>query len=75
MPTELAGLLQERGIRQVVVCGLATDYCVRATALDARQLGLATTVLRRLIRAVDLAPGDGQRAIDEMLAAGVLMEG
>jgi nicotinamidase/pyrazinamidase len=74
MPTELAGLLEERGIRRVVVCGLATDYCVRATALDARQLGLATTVLRPLIRAVDLAPGDGQRAIDEMLAAGVLME-
>jgi nicotinamidase/pyrazinamidase len=74
VPTELARLLTDRGIQRVVVCGLATDYCVRATALDARQLGLDTTVLGSLIRAVDLAPGDGQRALDEMVAAGVVLE-
>ncbi len=74
VPTELSGLLADQGIRRVVVCGLATDYCVRATALDARRLGLGTSVVRSLIRAVDLAPGDGQRAMDEMAAAGVVLE-
>ena len=54
-----------------MVCGLATDYCVKATALDAIGLGFATAVLADGIRAVDLAPGDGQRALDEMAAAGV----
>ena len=75
MPTELAGLLAGSGIERVVVCGLATDYCVGATALDARSLGLHTTVLRDLVRAVDLAPGDGDRMISSMAAAGVVLEG
>jgi nicotinamidase/pyrazinamidase len=75
MPTELDGLLRERGIERVVVTGLATDYCVKATALDARRLGYATTVPRSLIRAVDLTPGDGDRAIAEMTAAGAVIEG
>ncbi len=70
-PTELASLLRASGIDRVVVCGLATDYCVKATALDAIGLGFATAVLADGIRAVDLAPGDGQRALDEMAAAGV----
>jgi nicotinamidase/pyrazinamidase len=70
-PTELAPLLRASGIERVVVCGLATDYCVKATALDAAELGFATAVLADGIRAVDLAPGDGQRALDEMAAAGV----
>ncbi len=73
MPTELPGLLLERGIQRVVICGLATDYCVRATALDALRLGMATTVVRSLIRAVDLVPEDGQHAIEEMVAAGVVV--
>jgi nicotinamidase/pyrazinamidase len=71
IPTELAPLLRERGIGRVVVCGLATDYCVAATALDAAELGFATSVLLDAIRAVDLAPGDGERALASMRAAGV----
>jgi len=70
-PTELEGLLREAGTERVVVCGLATDYCVKATALDARRLGFATAVLIDAIRPVDLAEGDGDRAIEEMTAAGV----
>jgi nicotinamidase/pyrazinamidase len=70
-PTELEGLLRERDIGRVAVCGLATDYCVKATALDAARLGFETGVLVDAVRAVDLAPGDGDRAIDEMTTAGV----
>lgn len=73
-PTPLAGLLAERSIERVVVCGLATDYCVSATALDARTLGYDVTLRTDLVRAVDLAPGDGQRALDAMEAAGVMLE-
>jgi nicotinamidase/pyrazinamidase len=71
VPTELDALLREHGVRRVVVGGLATDYCVRATALDAVRLGYVTQVLADGIRAVDLAPGDGDRAIAEMAAAGI----
>jgi nicotinamidase/pyrazinamidase len=70
-PTELEALLRDARIGNVTVCGLATDYCVRATALDAVRLGFATSVLRDAIAAVDLQPGDGDRALDEMAAAGV----
>jgi len=69
-PTELAGLLRDAGITSVVVVGLATDYCVRATALDALALGLRTTVVRRAVAAVDLQPGDGDAALAEMASAG-----
>jgi nicotinamidase/pyrazinamidase len=70
-PTELAGLLLGRGVRAVVVVGIATDYCVRETAVDAARLGFATTVLTAAVRAVDLAPGDGAAALQAMAAAGV----
>jgi nicotinamidase/pyrazinamidase len=73
-PTELADLLAEAGATRLVVAGLATDYCVKATVLDARRHGYPTTVLEPAIRAVDLRPGDGARAIEEMLAAGALLE-
>ncbi len=73
-PTELEERLRERGIRQVVVAGLATDYCVRATALDAAARGFDTSVLLAAIRAVDLEPGDGERAMAEMAAAGIRLE-
>ena len=69
-PTELDGMLRERGIERVVVCGLATDYCVNATAIDARRLGYATEVLDDAIAAVNLAPEDGAKAIDAMEDAG-----
>jgi nicotinamidase/pyrazinamidase len=68
--TELEARLRERGIERVVVCGLATDYCVKETALDACRLGFETTVLTDAVGAVDLAPGDGERALAEMADAG-----
>ena len=55
----------------MVVSGLATDYCVKATALDALRLGHPTSLLVEAVRAVDLAAGDGDRALAEMAAAGV----
>ena len=69
--TELEGLLRGAGIERVVVCGLATDYCVKATALDAARLGFEAAVLLDAIRPVELQPGDEERAIAEMSAAGV----
>src|SRR5450759_5419820 len=71
VPTELDGLLRGRGIRRVVVCGLATDYCVRATALDAAALGYQASVLVDGVRAVDLQPGDGSSALAALFEAGV----
>jgi nicotinamidase/pyrazinamidase len=69
-PTELEGLLRAAGVERLVVAGLATDYCVEATVLDARALGFEVTVLTSAIRAVDLAEGDGTRALARMRAAG-----
>ena len=69
--TELAGLLKGQGIRRVFVCGLATDYSVKATALDARKAGLDVVVLEDAIQGVEVQPGDCARAIEEMAAAGI----
>jgi nicotinamidase/pyrazinamidase len=71
--TELEAILREQAIERVVVVGLATDYCVMATALDAARLGFTTAVLTDAIAAVDLQPGDGERAIEAMRDAGVTM--
>ena len=71
IPTELEDLLRDAGVQDVVVTGLATDYCVKATALDAVRLGFETAVLADAVAAVDVEPGDGGRAIEEMQAAGV----
>ena len=71
--TELAAILHARGIRRVVVCGLATDYCVAATAIDAAALGFDTSLFRDAVRAVDLVPGDGERALERMAEAGVVL--
>jgi len=73
VPTELEGYLRAQGVARVVLCGLATDYCVKGTALDAARLGLDTGLLLDAIRAVDLEPGDGDRAIEEMREAGVAL--
>jgi nicotinamidase/pyrazinamidase len=73
VPTPLEPLLIESGVSEVVVVGLATDYCVRATALDAIRLGFRATVLTDGIAAVDLQPGDGEDALSEIQAAGVLL--
>ncbi|HXI44966.1 MAG TPA: isochorismatase family protein [Candidatus Acidoferrales bacterium] len=70
IPTELEALLRERSIARVVVCGLATDYCVNATAIDARRLGFATEVIADAIAAVNLQPGDEAAAKAAMADAG-----
>jgi nicotinamidase/pyrazinamidase len=72
--TPLADLLADVAATQLVVCGLATDYCVKSTVLDARAKGYPTTVLQNAIRAVNLQDGDGDKAVEEMLAAGALLE-
>jgi nicotinamidase/pyrazinamidase len=75
IPTELDSTLARGGVKRLVVCGLATDYCVKATALDGLRLGYETAVLLETVRAVNLEPGDGDRALDEMAAAGVRLVG
>ena len=70
IPTTLESLLRERAVSRVVICGLATDYCVNATALDARRLGFETKVLMNAVAAVNLQPGDAERALTAMADAG-----
>ena len=68
--TGLADYLREQGVHELTIMGLATDYCVRFTALDGLWLGFDITVVEDGCRAVELADGDGARAIDEMRSAG-----
>jgi nicotinamidase/pyrazinamidase len=68
--TPLAGVLQARGIRRLFITGLATDYCVRATGRDARAAGLDVVVLKDAVCAVNVQPGDGDRALAELAAEG-----
>lgn len=69
--TGLGDFLRDCGATEVYVLGLATDYCVKATALDAVRLGFTTHLIVDGCRGVELAPGDIDRALDEMKAAGV----
>jgi nicotinamidase/pyrazinamidase len=69
--TGLDELLRRRGVDRVVIAGLATDYCVLETGLDASRQGFDVTVLRDAVRAVDLAPGDGDRALQKLESVGV----
>jgi nicotinamidase/pyrazinamidase len=69
--TGLGDWLRAQGAEDLTVMGLATDYCVKATALDAIALGFAVTLVADGCRAVELHPGDGARALDELRAAGV----
>ncbi len=68
--SELADILRDRDVDRVYVCGLATDYCVRASAIDACREGFETTVVEDAIRAVNVKPDDGERAIADMREAG-----
>jgi nicotinamidase-related amidase len=68
--TNLEELLRERGITQVTVVGLATDYCVKNTALDALRAGFAVTVDSNAVRGVEIEPGDSERALAEVRTAG-----
>ncbi len=71
--TGLYDYLKQRQVTGVVIVGLALDYCVKLTALDALELGLDTTVVSDATRAVNLDPGDGARAIEALRAAGAII--
>jgi nicotinamidase/pyrazinamidase len=68
--TALEELLRAHEVDRVTIGGIATDYCVRHTALDALGLGFGVTIDRAAVRPVDVQPGDGERALDELRAAG-----
>jgi nicotinamidase/pyrazinamidase len=68
--TDLASQLRELEVEELLVGGLAIDYCVKSTVLDALSLGFKVKALEDAMRAVELQPGDGYRAIEEMRAAG-----
>jgi nicotinamidase/pyrazinamidase len=68
--SDLATILSEHDVDEVYVCGLATDYCVRASAIDACAEGFAVTVVEDAIRGVEVKPGDSERALGEMREAG-----
>ncbi len=72
--TSLERVLHDHDIDEVTVCGLATDYCVKNTVLDALAIGLRVRVDERGIRGVDVRAGDSGRAIEEMRAAGATIE-
>jgi nicotinamidase/pyrazinamidase len=71
--TPLARQLAARGVRRLWIGGLATDYCVAATARDALALGLEVVVLTDAVRAVDVAPGDGARALAALATEGATL--
>ena len=71
--TGLGDFLTAQGVKRVIVCGLATDYCVKFTALDAVELGFETVLVPDACRGVNLAPGDSEAAIGQMADAGVII--
>lgn len=72
--TGLADRLRERGVKRLWIGGLAQDVCVRATVLDGLQAGFEVHVLTLATRPVDVQPGDGRRALEEMRTAGAVIE-
>jgi nicotinamidase/pyrazinamidase len=71
--TRLAEWLRAHDVRRLIVAGLATDYCVRASVLEARREGFEVVVIEDAIGAVDVQPGDGERALAEMRQAGATL--
>jgi nicotinamidase/pyrazinamidase len=69
--TDLAKELRRRQVQGLDLLGLATDYCVKFTALDARELGFDVRIISEGCRGVDISPGDSRRALDEMRAVGI----
>ncbi|MBN1849771.1 MAG: bifunctional nicotinamidase/pyrazinamidase [Deltaproteobacteria bacterium] len=69
--TGLGPYLKEEGVEKVFIVGLATDYCVKFTALDAQGLGFKTTVIKQGVRGVELNPGDCDKAFQDMIHAGI----
>jgi nicotinamidase/pyrazinamidase len=74
-PTELEAVLRRGGVSRLVICGLATDYCVKETAIDGLDKGFEVLVLAEAVRAVELEPGDARRAIEAVRGAGAVIEG
>jgi len=72
--TDLAAQLREQKVERVVIGGLATDYCVKNTVLDALKEGFEVIAVEEAMRPVEVNPGDGERAVQEMRAAGALVE-
>jgi nicotinamidase/pyrazinamidase len=72
--TDLAQQLERRGVKRVFVGGLATDYCVLNTVLDALAAGFEVVVLGDAVRAVEVSPGDAERAIAKMGQAGARLQ-
>ena len=70
---DLSQFLRDQGVTDLYVAGLATDYCVKATALDADKNGFETFVVEDAVAAVDVKPGDGAKALKEMAHAGVTL--
>ena len=70
---DLESYLQSKGVDELYVVGLATDYCVKASALDARRSDLKTYVVTDAIAAVDVQPGDGEKALEEMRDRGIVL--
>jgi len=70
---DLEKVLRQNNVDDLYVAGLATDYCVRASALDAVTKGFRTFVVTDAVAAVDLKPGDGEAALEEMQKAGVML--
>ena len=68
--TQLDAMLREHGCSHIVIAGLALDYCVKDTGFDALALGYPTQIIGAATRAVDLEPGDGERAVATLVAAG-----
>ena len=73
--TNLEAVLREHEIERVTVVGLATDYCVRSTALDALGKGFEVVIDSDAVRGIDATPGDSQRALDELRAGGAAISG
>lgn len=71
--TDLSGKLKENGIRRIFITGLATDYCVKATALDGLKQGFEVVVISDAIKGVDVNPDDSKKALQEMKDAGVFI--
>jgi nicotinamidase/pyrazinamidase len=73
--SDLAQILRDRDVAEVYVCGLATDYCVRASTIDACREGFEVTVVRDAVRGVDVNEGDSERAFQDMREAGARIAG
>ena len=72
--TDLEDLLKKKGVKRLLIAGLATDYCVKWTALDGLELGFDVVLAKEAVAAVNINPGDGDRAILEMVKGGIFMQ-